>query len=69
MRTVDTQTSSEANRWSKLRTDAALLIRLARMLVSYATTGRRIRKLYRRAEVMGEVVWVDDLEASERRIR
>ena len=68
MRTVDTPTSPSRGWWRKTRTDAALLARLVRMIVSYGTSGRRIRTLYRRAEAAGQFVWVDDLAETERQL-
>ena len=53
----------------KIRVDAALLVRLVRMTISYATAGRRIRTLYRRAETAGEYVWVDDLTEPAQRLK
>jgi hypothetical protein len=66
LRTVDTETS--VGRWAKLRADAALMMRLVRMLYSYTTDGRRVRSLYASARERGEVVWVDDLDESRRRL-
>ncbi len=44
-------------------------MRLVRMTISYATAGRRIRTLYRRAEAAGETVWVDDLAETTQRLK
>lgn len=66
MRTVDTSVTT--GRLTKMRTDVALFVRLLRMLYGYATAGRRIRVLYRRAEGSGQPLWVDDLAESERRL-
>ena len=69
MRTVDTPTSPGRSWWRKTRTDAALLVRIVRMIISYATDGRKIRKIYRRAQTSGQFVWVDDLAETERQLK
>lgn len=70
MRTVDNSASADQGRWAKLRSDAALLLRFARMIVHYFTAGHRLRRAYRKCESRGEVFWVDeDPTESERRIR
>jgi hypothetical protein len=69
MRTVETPTSPDRSWWVKIRVDAALLVRLVRMTLSYATAGRKIRTLYRRAETAGEYVWVDDLTETAQRLK
>jgi len=69
MRTVDTPTSSGRNWWRKTRTDLALLGRIVRMVISYGTDGRKIRKIYRRAQAGGQFVWVDDLAETERQLK
>jgi hypothetical protein len=42
-----------------LRRDLRLLLRMAGMLLQYATTGARLRRAYRRCEARGETFWVD----------
>lgn len=60
MRTIDTPSSQDRGWWVKLRSDVSLLARLIRMTIAYSTAGRRVRRLYRRAEARGETFWVDD---------
>lgn len=66
MRTVDTPTSFSRSWWAKVRGDVTLMLRLLRMTISYATAGRKVRKLYQQAEANGNSVWVDDLAGNER---
>jgi hypothetical protein len=39
----------------------ALVVRMARMVLAYATAGARLRRAYRRCEARGEVLWLDAL--------
>jgi len=69
VRTIDTPTSPSRSWWVKTHDDLALLARLVRMIISYATAGRKIRTLCRRAESAGEQVWVDDLAETAQRLK
>jgi hypothetical protein len=42
-----------------LKSDLALLWRIAGMVIQYALAGGRLRREYRRKEARGEVLWVD----------
>ena len=60
MRTVEGDEDRRGSLWSRLRSDAALLVRIQRMLVHYFATGARIRRTYRAKEAAGETFWVDE---------
>ena len=49
------------------RRDAALLARIAWMLVGYLVVGGRIRRRYRALEARGGVFWVDEEGPTEHR--
>jgi len=49
------------------RRDAALLFRMAMMVLGYATAGARLRRAYRRCEARGETLFVDELGGTEHR--
>lgn len=70
MRTVENTASAQQSFWQKLCSDTKLLIRFARMILYYLTSGRRLRRAYRECEARGEIFWVDEDPAeSERRVR
>ena len=60
MRTIDDQFTTETSFRKRLLRDVRLLIRIAKMILSYFTEGRRIRKTYRMKEARGETFWVDE---------
>ena len=60
MRTIDDQFTKETSFLQRLLRDVRLLIRIAKMILSYFTEGRRIRKVYRQKEARGETFWVDE---------
>jgi hypothetical protein len=49
------------------RGDLALLLRMARMVLAYATAGARLRRAYRRCEERGDTLFVDELGPSRHR--
>lgn len=49
------------------RSDLALLLRMGRMVLVYATAGARLRRAYRRCEKRGETLFVDELGPSRHR--
>jgi hypothetical protein len=55
MRTLDTR--NPVRGW---RRDLRLLADLAAMLWVYWTTGARLRRAYRRAQLRGETFWIDE---------
>ena len=55
MRTIDSPDQT-----STLLRDVKHLRRLASMLFAYFTAGARVRRLYRKKEEDGDVVWVDE---------
>ena len=60
MRTIDEQIEQQAGFWARLRRDVRLLVRIARLLLTYFVAGGRIRRAYRRAEARGETYWMDE---------
>lgn len=62
MRTIDEPLArkTESSLRHRLMRDGRLLIRIGKMLFTYATVGRRIRRAYRDKEKRGEVYWVDE---------
>lgn len=59
MRTLNEPTSRSFSLRARLARDARLLLRIARMVKSYFTTGARIRRHYRERERRGEIYFVD----------
>ncbi len=59
MRTLDEQKSRDFSFWARTRRNAKLLMRLAKMVRGYFTTGASIRRNYREKERRGETYYVD----------
>ncbi len=59
MRTLDEQKSRDFSFWARTRRNAKLLMRLAKMVKGYFTTGASIRRNYREKERRGETYYVD----------
>ncbi|MFQ5612998.1 MAG: hypothetical protein ACE5H9_12780 [Anaerolineae bacterium] len=59
MRTIDPQFTKNRSFWGRLWRDLRLLVRIARMLLTYLIAGGRIRRDYRARAARGEVYWVD----------
>lgn len=59
MRTLDEQNTQSFSLTSRAKRNAKLLLRLARMVKAYFTTGASIRRDYREKERRGEIYYVD----------
>ena len=59
MRTLDEQNTRAFSLWARAQRNAKLLLRLAKMIKAYFTTGASIRRRYREKERRGETYDVD----------
>ena len=59
MRTLDEQNTQSFSLRARAARNAKLLLRLARMVKSYFTTGATIRRDYREKARRGEIYYVD----------
>ncbi len=59
MRTLDEQNTRSFSWWARAQRNAKLLLRLAKMVKAYFTTGASIRRNYREKERRGETYYVD----------
>ena len=59
MRTLDEQNTRSFSLWARGQRNAKLLLRLAKMVKAYFTTGASIRRSYREKERRGETYYVD----------
>lgn len=59
MRTLDEQNTRSFSFSARAARNAKLLLRLAKMVKGYFTTGASIRRSYREKERRGEVYYVD----------
>lgn len=59
MRTLDEQNTRSFSLWARTRRNAKLLLRLAKMVKAYFTTGASIRRRYREQKRRGEIYYVD----------
>ena len=60
MRTIQSkQSPDDYSLWARARRDVSLLRRMAFMIYGYLTLGRRVRRIYRKKEMRGEIFYVD----------
>lgn len=59
VRTLDEQNTQSFSPLARTKRNAKLLLRLARMVKAYLTTGASIRRRYREKERRGEIYYVD----------
>jgi len=59
MRTLDEQNTRSFSLWARGQRNAKLLLRLAKMVKAYFTTGASIRRRYRERERRGETYYLD----------
>ncbi len=59
MRTLDEQNTRSFSLWARTQRNAKLLLRLAKMMKAYFTTGASIRRRYRERERRGEIYYLD----------
>lgn len=59
MRTLDEQNTRSFSLWARTQRNAKLLLRLAKMMKAYFTTGASIRRRYRERERRGKIYYLD----------
>jgi len=64
---VSVRTVDAAGRAAPWRRDLALLLRMAGMVLGYATAGARVRRAYRRCEERGETLLLDEIGPTRHR--
>jgi hypothetical protein len=61
MRTIQNNSGSgDYSIWKRTRRNVYLVRRMALMIYSYFTVGRRVRRIFREKEARGEIFYVDE---------